>query len=219
MQQPINKVSISKVSISKGVNFHLVYQNRYTATSFNPNTKNDSESTKTGGRFHPFESAEGLRIATKYGADHNNGAIGEVLMRDDEETKTISIKNIEENNLALITFKRDLLLVDLSDNSISEDISDLLKKGRKSYNDLRKLAATLFEMCPNADELRWHNKQINTPGMYSYVFFGGQNRVLDQDVKLINDNPLTHGEGLKALQSAATIFDFKLPEKYVIKAI
>ena len=207
----------SPVTLPEGVNFLLVYPNQYSAKSFNPNTDGNLADDTTGGRFHPFESAKGERVPTKYAADHSNGAFAETLMSDDSLNKMVTINQIEKNNIATIKFRRDLLLVDLTPEEIDNDIQDLLQSGRKAYSKLRTLAASIHKLYPKIDGMRWYNKQLGTPGMYSYVFFSGKACLQENDIEIIYEYPLTEGEGLRMLRSAASSLGYRLPQKYSVK--
>lgn len=207
--------SLATRSYPAGWPSYSVFNTRYPPTSFNPNTGGDPGELHLGGRFHPFDGPTGLRVATKYLADHPNGAFAETLLRDDAGQRTVSIADIERHGLVLLRFARDVVVADLTPENAGVTVGELLGTGRASYPALRTIARSLHERYPRLDGLVWRGYQVGTSGMNCMVLFGDRvDAAADLDASI--PQALHAGIGLDLLRDAARERQFALPDRFVL---
>lgn len=196
--------------------FWGVFDSRYPAGSFNPNEYGDPNATGTGGRFNPLAMPNGQRVATKYLADHPNGAFAETLFRDTSGSRDTSRHDIETRRIAQLSLDASLLLIDLSEEPPSSGFRRLLRAGKAAYPPLRDFATTVYATHPEIAGLLYEGKQLGSPGMNCMVLF--EDRVLSSGstLTIIGEHELTAGTGLRMLRAAARSRQFTLPEGYAL---
>jgi len=145
---------------------------------FNPNTTTDPANPLEGGRFHPFVSATGVRVATLYVASSLTAAIAETLLHDLSLTPTahpysLSMSKVRSHRFAILTPKTDLRLIDLAGAGAdrvripNELISWCL---REHYPISRRAAHLLHTKYPSAQGIRWTSRRY--PPQDCTVVFG-----------------------------------------------
>ena len=187
-----------------------VHPTRYAASSFNPNVGIESQEPSTGGRFHPFLSAAGRSVPTKYLADHPNGALAETVLREDGVDRRVELDDVRSRRLSQLVLTRDLRLADLSVLSPDSVHGEYLRRGPDSYPALRAFAAIVHGRAEALDGLLWQGYQLGQPGMTCAMLFG--DRVSgEEDLEPIQSLELERDEGLARLEAAATLRGFALP--------
>ena len=206
--------------VSKGTSLWTVHSARRAGTSFNPNENVTIDDPSSGGRFHPSYDASENPVPSLYVADHSNGAFAETMMRDDARTRSLTKQDVFRSALSLLRPTRKLRFANLSYFD-DDDIQEALTQGRDAYVTLRIMAQTLYRTHPQFDGVAWYNKQLATPGMYSYVIFGSQTnnerdrtrgyRVDENDIEVIKKYPFDSKIGRTKLIDAASAREFNLP--------
>ena len=191
---------------------YTVFDPTWPAGSFNPHAGFPGKAYRGGGRFHPFPDARGVAVPTLYLADHPNGAIAEVVMRDEPGRDTVSHAELHRYSIATLGFRRALRLADLVDPATtSAEILQLLGDGEAAYPALRSVANTLHLRHPGIDGLVWQGRQLATAGMNCMVLFG--DRVDTRtDLMIHTEIPLHRGLGLSLMRDAARATNFALAE-------
>lgn len=181
----------------------------YPAEGFHPNYAGESADATAGGRFNPFAGADGIRVPTKYLADHPNGAFAETLFRDDTLDRRLSRATVASRRLVQLALRRDLLVGDLSEPEHGSALAADLGSGPTAYPRLRRLAASLHATDSGLAGLLWQGRQLDQPGMTCIVLFG--DRVAAGELELVQSLELEGGTGLTMLRAAARLRGVALP--------
>ena len=191
-----------------------IVESRFPSDSFNPNAAGDPADEEIGGRFHPFESAAGVRVPTKYLSDHETGAFAETLMRDDRGPDEVTLDEVSRHRLVRLALRRTLRVIDLVESTSADEVRAWLREGREAYPPLRTVAATLHADDAGLDGLLWEGRQLDRPGMNCVVLFG--DRVRDTDLEVIEELRLDDGPGVRLLRAAARGRGLVLPDALVL---
>ncbi len=197
----------------KGCSAYRVFEHRFSAKSFNPNSSSDVTDNQQGGRFHPFIDCDGQAVPTMYIADHALGAFAETVMRGDSNSRTLTIDEIELNSLAVIEFEHDLNLVDLGSAKLAGRFDQYTTGDYQSYPLARQLAASIYNQEKSVHGISWMGKQVGIPSLRCMVLFGP--RIEACNITLKNEFILSEGYGLGALQNAAMTRNADLPDSYL----
>lgn len=198
------------LTLKAGWALWAAHESKYDATSFNPNNTVLPSDLNNGGRFHPFLDKQRRPVATRYASVHPAGAFAETLLRRDNGDPHPDILRINSYVLTLFSLNRDLEFTDLADESMPPEIQQWLLEGREAYLYLRDLAGSLHALFPKRHGIRWTSKQIGIEGFDSFVLFG--DRCQQDDMVVLEQYPLTTGEGLRYLRGAAKLQSGVLPQ-------
>ena len=190
-----------------------VHPVEFAATSFNPNLDGDPADASIGGRFHPFDDGAGRRIATRYLADHPNGAFAETLLRDGVPDRLVTAETAAVHRLSQVVLLRELRLADLTSLDPDSPLRDALQRDTDAYPQLRVVAATLHADAERLDGIVWEGRQLETPGMECVVLFG--DRVSgEDDLAPVQSLELNRGVGCGRLRAAARLRGYTLPSVF-----
>lgn len=190
----------------------------YAPDGFHPNDTGESADPTGGGRFNPFADVAGVRVPTKYLADHPNGAFAETLFRDDALERRLARETVASRRLVQLALRRDLLVADLAEPEPGSALAKDLGSGAAAYPRLRRLAASLHATDPGLAGLLWQGRQLDQPGMACIVLFGdrvagdgGGDGGADDGLELVQSLELERGTGLAMLRAAARLRGVALP--------
>jgi hypothetical protein len=161
---------------------------------FNPNTSGDPADPLNGGRFHPFESAAGLRVPTFYAASSLKAAISESPLLHDlplaptAHPLVLSMRKVALYQYTLLHPRGALRLIDLTRMG-SDRVripSELVSWCRcEDYPTSRSAARLLHTKYSNAQGIRWTSRRY--PPADCTILFG--DRVPDSADELVVDLP------------------------------
>ena len=194
-----------------------VHPTDHPGTSFDPNVGGAPARPLPGGRFHPFDDADGARVPTRYLADHPNAAFAEVLFRGRPGKRRASLAAIRAHRLSQIRLVRALRVADLTGRDPATALGRALgADDSEVYPALRVVAAQVHAHPDRLDGIVWDGVQLATPGMRCLVLFG--DRVdASVDLSLTATVTIDEGPGLGRLVAAADVRGVPLPESVLAR--
>jgi hypothetical protein len=185
---------------SRGRAFHRIHPLRYDPTEF---LRAARESVN--GRFHFFERADGAIVPVLYGAENVDAAIAEVLFRNvplRDAEKVISLRNLRDLCISVVTPKRDLVLIELFGHGLRRlglTAEELTSTVTAEYPHTVQWAQRLHGAALDAHGLVWMSRQFNAA--QALMLFG--DRMKQNDLDGGEPLPLAGGEGLALVRAAA----------------
>jgi hypothetical protein len=161
---------------------------------FNPNTSTDPKDSLNGGRFHPFDSAAGVRVPTFYAASSLKAAISESPLLHDlpdgvtAQPLVLSLAKVARYQYSVLRARREFRLTDLNRlGSYRVRIPNELISWcrREDYPTSRAAAKLLHTKYPNTQGVRWTSRRY--PPADCVLLFG--DRVPDSSDELVVENP------------------------------
>jgi hypothetical protein len=161
---------------------------------FNPNTATDPADYLNGGRFHPFESAAGLRVPTFYAASLLKAAIGESPLLHDlplvpcAHPFVLSTARVAQYQYSVLRAARELRLIDftrLGGDRVRIPNELISWCRREDYPTSRAAARLLHTKYVSAQGIRWTSRRY--PPADCVVLFG--DRIADSTDELVVEAP------------------------------
>ncbi|MDB6105308.1 MAG: hypothetical protein JWO52_5307 [Gammaproteobacteria bacterium] len=161
---------------------------------FNPNTSIDPTDPLNGGRFHPFDSAEGLRVPTFYAASLLKAAVCESPLLHDlplvpaAHSFVLSMAKVAQYQYSVLRARRELRLIDLtrlgSDRvRIANELISWCR--REDYPASRAAARLLHTKYRVAHGIRWASRRY--PPADCVMLFG--DRIADSADEIVVETP------------------------------
>jgi hypothetical protein len=161
---------------------------------FNPNTSTDPTDCLNGGRFHPFDSADGHRIPTFYAASSLKAAVCESPLLHDLPLNSVAqplvlpMAKIAQYQYSVLRARRELRLIDLtrlgSDRvRIANEVVSWCR--REHYPASRAAARLLHTKYGRAQGIRWTSRRY--PPADCVTLFG--DRIADSADDLVAEAP------------------------------
>lgn len=171
---------------------------------FNPNTSTDPADLLNGGRFHPFDSADGNRVPTFYAAATLKAAICESPLLHDLQLVpaahpfVLSMGRVAQYQYSVLRARRELRLIDLT--RLGSDrvriANELISWCRREDYPLSRAAARLLHTrYASAQGIRWSSRRY--PPADCVMLFG--DRIADSTDELLVETPF-----LRDLHQAGT---------------
>lgn len=192
---------------SRGRVFHRIHPLRYNPTEFLSAAR-----ATVNGRFHFFERADGTVVPVLYGAENVDAAVAEVLFRNvplRDAEKLISLRNLRDLGISVVTPKRDLKLVELFGHGLRRlglMADELTSTVTAEYPHTVQWAQRLHDAAPGADGLVWMSRQFNAA--QALLLFG--DRVDSTELDGGDPLELSFGEGLELVRVVAMAADITL---------
>ena len=161
---------------------------------FNPNTSTDPTDYLNGGRFHPFESADGHRIPTFYAASSLKAAVCESPLLHDLPLNPVahpfvlSMVKVAQYQYSVLRPRRGLRLIDLT--RLGSDrvriANELIAWCRREHYPVSRAAARLLHTkYGGAQGIRWTSRRY--PPADCVTLFG--DRIADSTDELVVEGP------------------------------
>jgi hypothetical protein len=183
-----------------GRTFSRIHPLRYAGTRFSSKLE-----ASIKGRFHFFESADGIVVPVLYGAENDDAAIAEVLFRNVPlrgAWKEIPADSLHGLGISAVTPKRPLAMIELFGHGLRRlglTAEELTSTDRVDYPRTVAWARRLHETARRADGLVWMSRQFNAA--QALMLFG--DRAHQEDLESGDPLELSFGEGLDLVRATA----------------
>jgi hypothetical protein len=180
-----------------------VFRLTYRATQFNPG------GSGVRGRFHFFADAAGTVVPILYGAESEDAAIGETVLRDVDSGGVVLRPRLSDLALAVVIPLRDLSLIELYGHGLKRlrlGPHALTSTDPIEYPRTVAWAKALHTAAPGADGLVWMSHRFNTSA--AVMLFG--DRVAEASLSSSAPLPLSFGEGLNVVERSANEADITI---------
>jgi RES domain-containing protein len=161
---------------------------------FNPNTSTDPADPSVGGRFHPFDSADGHRVPTFYAASSLKAALAESPLLHDfplvpaAYPLVLSMAKVAQYQYSVVRARRELRLIDLT--RLGSDrvriANELVSWCRREDYPVSRLGAQLLHTkYISAQGIHWTSRRY--PPADCVLLFG--DRMADSAEELAAETP------------------------------
>jgi hypothetical protein len=178
--EPGQALDATLIEWGKDKTFYRVHHERFRGDDFNPTRRGNT-------RFSPIYDPSGAVIPTLYAGSTLDCALMETVFHDvpyKPGFKRISLSVLDGQVRSVITFKRNLQLIDLGTialHKLAIKRNQLIDTTKAHYPRTRRWAEALYKKVPKAQGLRWTSRQDDRG--HAVVLFGSRIKPTDLDAE------------------------------------
>ncbi|WP_263356616.1 RES family NAD+ phosphorylase [Acidicapsa ligni] len=178
--EPGRALDATLIEWGKDKTFYRVHHERFRGDAFNPTRRGNA-------RFSPIYDPSGAVIPTLYAGSTLDCALMETVFHDvpyKPGFKRISLSVLDGQVRSVITFKRNLQLIDLGTialHKLAIKRNQLIDTTKAHYPRTRRWAEALYKQVPKAQGLRWTSRQDDRG--HAVLLFGSRIKPTDLDAE------------------------------------